>query len=642
MTYHERFGPYRISDRMFLLVAVATVPSVGVLIAAFASLDDIHPAIRVTVGIAGAVLVTLALWAMRSSTSADEKQIRTTMLWRSRQILWSDIQDIRTEQIPGAQYSGMGASEQAVVYDRHGRRTALPYLDNRNVGRGGRSFAGEVRMLRDAWDRLREGDRPPIPATSAGRAELLGRLAEMSDPAELWRLVRDLPLIEAVTAVRRFEGWRPNGPDQALFDQLRRADPDVLRTTLDRLAPTVPVRLAFDEIVLTAALAPGERRLAVATMADVEAPNIVREYVLPTPVGAPADSPDPRLTYEIDGPWVTDLLHLGDAIVVRIEEFMGGTRLVRCADGVTEVFGRGVELGRLLHAREGFVGVAHDHALMFGSAHGATLRRVGLGPDLGLSEREINPWTLASEPGGGRLALGGRTLVVLDERAGTVIARATPPGRRTLVGQVVFAGPDRLVAQLGRPWRDVRGAICWDSLGSWRLRGKSLTYEGAAPEATWGSMWPAGIVSRQRVATVQHGPRPVDGGTLRFRDGGTLRRTGAPVNSLAALDRVTALTEGPDQRELVTTRRLRPELDRDDTVEVHSLRAGYADLITRPLGELGEADLAGAAESATAGASPAVRDLYALLDTCVRQRRRIDPIGDTGAGFRPTPPGRHG
>jgi hypothetical protein len=362
------------------------------------------------------------------------------------------------------------------------------------------------------------------------------------------------------------------------------------------------------EIVLAGAVSPDGTRLAVASMPDVSAPNVIREFTLP-------DRSD--RDYVVDGPWITDLLHLGDAIVVRVEEFMGATKLVRCTGGRVEVFGRGLELARLRHTRDGFVAVTRDRAFAFGTAHDDQLREVSLAHDLGLTaEVALDPWTLATEPGSNLIALGGAELVVIDVDATAVLARAMPPRRGEQIGDVVFVGPDRLVTQIGHGRHDRNGAAVWDTLATWQLAGGTLTYEGSVPARTWGAKWPAAIPADRQVVTPMLGAQPVRGGSPVFRDAATLRFDVPPVPSLAGLTGVTGMVAGPDNSHLVVLRRSGPDVENDDTIEVHQLRPLHH-LLRRPLGELVTTD------PDTAGApagSPAVRELLDLFRACLHDR----------------------
>ncbi|MBL7493382.1 hypothetical protein I6A60_36770 [Frankia sp. AgB1.9] len=457
------------------------------------------------------------------------------------------------------------------------------------------------------------------------RTFLVARLAARSDWPAMWRSVRDMPIVEAATEVHRFSGWRPpGGPDLALFDRLAAADPGRLATALRELAPDGPVSLTPGEIVVAGALSPDEARLAVATMVEVSAPNVVSELTLP-------DRPGHR--YEIDGPWITDLLHLGDAIIVRVEEFMGATKLVRCADGAAEVFGQGVELARLRQTRDGFVAVTRNRGLAFGTAHDDRLRRVSLADDLGLAVNvALDASTLATEPSSNLIALGGAELVVIDVDTTAVVARGAPPTRSMKVGQVVFVGNDRLVTQIGRGRRDRNGAAVWNTLASWQLTRGALIYQGAVPARTWGAMWPAAIPTDGQVVTPLFETDPVRGGTPIFRDASTLRVDVPPVPSVAGLTGVTEMAAGPGGHQLVVLRRSDPDVDHDDTIEVHQLRPLHH-LLRRPLGELAATDSTTALfETGGPTGSPAARELLELFDACLHHRRSAGQTTDKSTG----------
>jgi hypothetical protein len=284
------------------------------------------------------------------------------------------------------------------------------------------------------------------------------------------------------------------------------------------------------------------------------------------------------------------------------------------------VFGRGLELARLRHTRDGFVAITQGRAFAFGTAHDDQLRVVSLAHDLGLGvEVALDPETLATEPGANLVALGGAGLVVVDVDATAVLARALPPQRGARVGQVAFAGPDRLVTQIGQGRKDRNGAAVWDALATWRLAGGTLTYEGSVPARSWGSRWPAGIPAHRQVVTTLLGAQPARGGSPLFRDATTLRLDMSPAPSLAGLTGVTEMVAGPDGAHLVVLRRSGPDVEDDDTIEVHQLRPLHH-VLRRPLGELATTDPNPAAAGVPVG-SPAVRELLDVFHACLQDRR---------------------
>ena len=103
--------------------------------------------------------------------------------------------------------------------------------------------------------------------TTAEREYLADRLADRGDWAGLWRLARDLPLYDAVAAVRRIGGrWRPDGQhDRELFGFLAGADPQAVRRARDALDQAAVIRVEVPGKALAAALSAGGRRLGVLT-----------------------------------------------------------------------------------------------------------------------------------------------------------------------------------------------------------------------------------------------------------------------------------------------------------------------------------------------------------------------------------------
>ncbi|MFI5685196.1 hypothetical protein [Streptomyces sp. NPDC051636] len=100
-----------------------------------------------------ALLVPLLAWSSRSATVISRECVTVKGLRRAERTAWRDIQGIEIEPGPGSRPRML-----TVMYDRQGRRTALPHLDDRNVA----SLEDEVLVLRAQWEGLRGEDWQPV------------------------------------------------------------------------------------------------------------------------------------------------------------------------------------------------------------------------------------------------------------------------------------------------------------------------------------------------------------------------------------------------------------------------------------------------------------------------------------------------
>jgi len=95
-------------------------------------------------GYAAVIGLLLAL-ARRSSTTVTDEGVVVRHTWRTTAYRWSEIADIRFEQVspPAARITIHGAT----LYDARRRRVVLPYLNDRNVAATARATA----QLRNRW-----------------------------------------------------------------------------------------------------------------------------------------------------------------------------------------------------------------------------------------------------------------------------------------------------------------------------------------------------------------------------------------------------------------------------------------------------------------------------------------------------------
>lgn len=135
-----------------------------------------------------------------------------------------------------------------------------------------------IRMLAGGDGRWRADS-----ADDAERAAIVRVLAARANWPELWRITLDLPLSEAVAAIRLFDGWRPaDEAGRELFDGLARTDPDRLATAIADASS--PLRLRLDAMgdVMACAVSPDGSRLAVATRQGATEAVALIDYALPS------------------------------------------------------------------------------------------------------------------------------------------------------------------------------------------------------------------------------------------------------------------------------------------------------------------------------------------------------------------------
>jgi len=119
--------------------------------------------------------------------------------------------------------------------------------------------------------------------TGAERDYLVGWFAERRDWAGLWRLAQDLPITDAVAAVRLTgTRWRPESPlDRELFDLLARAHPDAIRSARAALSGVDVVRVDVPDRFASGALSDDGERLAVVTRPRDGISYAISVYSLP-------------------------------------------------------------------------------------------------------------------------------------------------------------------------------------------------------------------------------------------------------------------------------------------------------------------------------------------------------------------------
>ncbi|MFJ6569827.1 hypothetical protein ACIQNU_20625 [Streptomyces sp. NPDC091292] len=120
------------------------------------------------------------LWlaAKRTATLTGPKNIVVQGPLAHRVTAWQDVQAIEVVSNAAGVADAKAVREYVVVYDRTGRATMLPHLNDKTVF----SVEEEVRQLRELWERLRGDDWAPLPEVAAKVA----RAHRRSDRARAW------------------------------------------------------------------------------------------------------------------------------------------------------------------------------------------------------------------------------------------------------------------------------------------------------------------------------------------------------------------------------------------------------------------------------------------------------------------------
>jgi hypothetical protein len=308
--------------------------------------------------------------------------------------------------------------------------------------------------------------------TADEREYLTSQLAGRRDWDRLWRLVKDLPLANAVAAMPLFgERWRPDGDrDRALFDQLSYPDARALAAARAALIASIVDHIGLDDHAVAGSFSPDGRRLAVAT-----------RYAISV-----FEMPDLTLAerYSLDVFGARRLLDVGDAVIACGEDrrwtFNQPSVLVRYAGGRGTVLRRQACQMLLAPHPAGFavLDIARGsnqwhreggYRLQLRTASGAPLRNVSVPADLGFTRSGRWPWVVAADLDTGKIALGGDRLWILDPDATRVLASCDSPGP---IAGGIWIGGDRIAAVLASG----EGALN-DSLSIFRVAGSKLHLE---------------------------------------------------------------------------------------------------------------------------------------------------------------------
>lgn len=329
--------------------------------------------------------------------------------------------------------------------------------------------AGEAERSRIRARVIGEPDLVRVLATAVGRGRLtrlgsgeadylIARFAERRDWPGLWELVKELPVLDAATAVRRFDDWRPDGPDITLFDALAAADPDELARSHAAAARPRHLRLPVTA-TSEGSISPDGRRVVVGGSVSVEVFTIT------------ADG-EPQLEAQQSTQHRCEVLALDDAVVInhsdRIQPPAGftengyvpddsesgiyrvtkGVAFDRIADGFAALAAADSKEGRLLHL------VSGSGPELAGYDH----RVLDLAAELGLSTRVAGDLrNIATDPESGLIALAGKDLYLARITPQGLERLATAPFDSGLHPRLQFSGPDRLTTmdedRVLRVWR---------------------------------------------------------------------------------------------------------------------------------------------------------------------------------------------
>jgi Bacterial PH domain len=106
-----------------------------------------------------ALFFALLIWRVRTvATTTTPDGVVARGLMRTRRFSWSEIQDVRVEVHPGT-----GPMYVVVLYDRSGRDTILPNINERDLAARRLSLDAEVDALRAEWRRRRGPDWALLP-----------------------------------------------------------------------------------------------------------------------------------------------------------------------------------------------------------------------------------------------------------------------------------------------------------------------------------------------------------------------------------------------------------------------------------------------------------------------------------------------
>jgi hypothetical protein len=261
------------------------------------------------------------------------------------------------------------------------------------------------------------------------------RLAGRRDWPALWQLARDLPLAQAVTAMRRFDdGWRPDDDrNRALFGLLAGSDPDAVARALSALETPALIRIEMDDTPTRGSFSPDSGQLLVATERDGRYSGC---RVFELPGGTLTERHDYR-----GGRPPQAVLHLGEAFFVVGCRGFEVWELVRYTAGQPAVIEWNQEPIIVAQHPAGFVMEKWrlgSCRLRLYDARGEVAEEV----TVGLADPEPGVHLAAADPGTGRLAMRGTHLWILDSDWARVLAKLKLQEKGS--SHISFVGPEHV------------------------------------------------------------------------------------------------------------------------------------------------------------------------------------------------------
>jgi hypothetical protein len=477
---------------------------------------------------------------------------------------------------------------------------------------------GDVDMLRIMAE---DAHRRTTRLSPGEREYLASELARRRDWAGLWRLARDLPVLDAAEVARLIDpGWRPDPQrDRDLLTLLARADPAVLRPAREALHRGGVVRVEVPGQIVAGALSVDGRRLAVTTVdpaphgsRDARDRGSVSVFGLPDgqvldrqqiPVrdfaglvfrGAALFAVDSAAARSAEGAAEGAAAGAADGPGRAAEPGAPLTRVYRFADGrgLTPPSIDSAAIVAVVPRNRGLAAVCADGGLACYGGDGARFAEGRLGTAAGLDRAGL---VVAAQPNGGHIAIAdGSQVITVDVR---------DPDRPEIRGRVTVKVP-------------VTG-LCFDGAGNivvadrdgvrrWPVGARSAVAVGGYAAVTPGGGHSLVAVGGRDELGLLDGA-----GAVRYLDNRTLE----PVGQQRELTGMTGTAlwgqaDGPGHA-----------LAGDGAVHVAVSPPGLRTLTTRPQAAWRPADAAAArAAAAIAERAPAARPFSDLLTACLEYR----------------------
>jgi hypothetical protein len=418
--------------------------------------------------------------------------------------------------------------------------------------------------------------------------------AERRDWPALWDLAKDLPVVDAVDAANRIEGWRPRGLDADLFDTLAGALPTALARSHAAIVTPWTVRLSRPEVTV-GSFAPGGERIAVAAGDVVEVFTFPRGR--PTTVARrPAANLLGVVVFDDGG-----LVMAGDRFLARGDDGRGFSR----AGGapVVKAFAPAANgAAALVAGQKGRI------ATLFVLPESGPARIFSVADRLGTGQPKR--WTMAGGPASGWIAVAGQGLH-LARLTSALDWVADVPFQPGPAPSLAFAGPDRLI-----------GVDAQRVLRMWQLSdgGMSLVATRQLGQVA-GSAYPVALPAAGAIAVID--ASGATGRRVRCLDAGTLADVPTPARLRDLAPTCLVASPGGTRLAVGGTRYV--------TVTDVRFPASVVELADRPLSATTPADLETVRARPAASADPAARPFLEVLYACLVHKFAEDVvIGEPG------------